>query len=140
MIKIQFLNSRAKIPTNKQGDAGYDLYYSGITEVVLKPHDRYGFETGIAMEIPNEYYGSIRDRSGKAYKDGLHVLAGVIDPSYRGEIKVVLLNTNNDREVIVKPGDKIAQLIFERYHVAHFEIGDLSDTERGEKGFGSSGN
>jgi dUTP pyrophosphatase len=96
-------------------------------------------KTGIAIEIPKGFVGLVWPRSGLAIKKGVSVLAGVIDSSYRGEIGVVLLNTNYD-DLIIKKGDKIAQLLIQPIETVNIEeVKELSDTERAENGFGSSG-
>ena len=92
------------------------------------------------MEIPEGYYGRIAPRSGLAHKNGIDVLAGVVDSSYRGEIRVILYNTDKEETLQVRSGDRIAQMIVERHYNFEFvEVEDLSVTERGEGGFGSTG-
>ena len=140
-IKIKKLSENAIIPKNNGGkEAGYDLY--STEDGWLRPLERALFKTDIAMEIPEGYYGRIADRSGNAYKLGLHTLAGVIDCTYRGNIGVVLYNTNGGGEensIKIKKGQAIAQMIFEKCHYVNFieEIA-LTETERGDKGYGSS--
>jgi dUTP pyrophosphatase len=96
--------------------------------------------TGVQLEIPEGYYGRIAPRSGLALKQGIDVLAGVIDSSYRGEIKVIIFNTDNQKVFKVNVGDRIAQLIIEKHYNFDFvEVEDLETTDRGEGGFGSSG-
>ena len=138
-MKIKLLDKNAKIPfrANKT-DAGADLF--SIENVKILPLERKAISTGIYVEIPEGYYGRIAPRSGLAYKNGIDVLAGVIDSSYRGEIKVILFNTDKDKFFEIKIGDRIAQLIIEDHFNFKFEIADeLSYTERGEGGFGSTG-
>jgi dUTP diphosphatase len=134
------LHPSAKIPTYSQvGDAGADIY--SVDWGVLAPKERMLISTGIALEIPLGYVGFIQPRSGLASKLGVTVLntPGTIDAGYRGEIKVNLINTN------VTPysfciGDRIAQIIFQKVEFARFgEVEDLSDSERGEEGHGSTG-
>ncbi|MEO2154285.1 MAG: dUTP diphosphatase [Nanoarchaeota archaeon] len=138
ILKVKKLNEDAKLPVKKRkGDAGFDLYSN--EEVILKPGERKLISTGIAIEIPKGYFGLIKDRSGLAAKNGLHCLAGVIDSNYRGEVKVVLINLGNE-EVKLEKYSRIAQLLI--IPVPEFEIeevDELSNTERNEKGFGSSG-
>ena len=94
--------------------------------------------TGIGLnKFPDGTYGRIAPRSGLAVKHGLDVLAGVVDPDYRGEIKVVLLNTDLRNPFVIKPGYRIAQLIVENYTVA--DVVEVSITDRGDTGFGSTG-
>lgn len=116
--------------------AGYDLF--SIENYTLKPFERYLFKTGITLEIPDGIYGRIAPRSGLAYKNGIDVLAGVVDSDYRGDIGVILINLSNE-DVKIEKGKAIAQIIFENYkdfNLIEDEI--LSDTERGESGYGSS--
>lgn len=136
-LKIKKLSENAVIPTrNNPTDAGLDLY--SVDECSLRPGERRLFKTNIAMEIPAGYYGRIADRSGNAYKKGLHVLAGVIDETYRGDVGVVLVNLGT-QSVPFFVGDKIAQIIIEKYYTPEIqEVTDLSETDRGEKGYGSS--
>jgi dUTP pyrophosphatase len=140
-IKIKKLSENGIIPTNNGGkEAGYDLY--SVTDGWLRPLERSLFQTDIAMEIPEGYYGRIADRSGNAYKLGLHCLAGVIDSSYRGNIGVILYNTNgggDENSIKITKGQKIAQIIFEKCHYVEFlEKNVLTESERGNKGYGSS--
>ncbi|MEM5820962.1 MAG: dUTP diphosphatase [Candidatus Aenigmatarchaeota archaeon] len=136
-LKVKKLVKEAKLPERKrEGDAGLDLYC--IEDVIIKPKEIKLVSTGIAIEIPKGYFGLIKDRSGLATK-GLHVLAGVIDENYRGEVKVVLVNLS-DEEIKIEKFSRIAQLIIIPYlKVDVKEVEELSDSERGEKGFGSSG-
>lgn len=138
-MKIKLNSEKSKIPfrANKT-DAGADL--CSIENLVIEPLQRKAVSTGIVLEIPEGYYGRIAPRSGLAYKNGIDVLAGVVDSSYRGEIKVILFNTDNKNSFEIKEGDRIAQLIIETHFNFEFEIvQDLSYTERGAGGFGSTG-
>lgn len=139
MIAIKLLNEFAKIPSRaNKTDAGADLF--SVEDVVIGPMQRKMISTGIALQIPENYYGRVAPRSGLAVKNGIDVLAGVVDSSYRGEIKVVLINTDKNEEFNVKKGDKIAQLIIESHHNFDFVITDsLEETNRGSGGFGSTG-
>jgi len=138
-IKIKKLTTTANIPTRgDSGAAGLDLYADD--DYVIFPGERKLISTGIAMAITPGFYGHICDRSGMAYKNGGHVLAGILDESYRGEIKVVLLNTDESRKIEIKRGDRIAQLIIKRYYAPKFiEMDSLDETDRGTGGFGSTG-
>lgn len=130
--EISFLPSKAS-----QHDAGYDLF--SVETHTLAPMERKLFKTGIALEIPSGFYGRIAPRSGMAFKNGIDVLAGVIDSSYRGEIGVILINLG-EQPKIVSLGDRIAQLIIEKYHEVKFiEVSELNESIRGAKGIGSSG-
>lgn len=134
------MSQEAKTPVQNQSvDAGFDLF--SVESDWLRPHERKLFKTDIVLEIPEGYYGRIAPRSGLALKQGLDVLAGVIDASYRGNIGVILYNTSSGDEsnsVKIEKGQKIAQIIFEKCFYPEFEEGDLSETERGENGYGSS--
>jgi len=138
-MNIKKLHIHAKIPTRANpNDAGADLY--SIESIVIPPLSRSVVKTGIALEIPVSYYGRVAPRSGLAAKHGIDVLAGVIDSSYRGEIGVVLLNTDSSNSFTINVGDRIAQLIIEsHYNPVFIEALDLLETNRGEGGFGSSG-
>ena len=128
----------AKEPSQANfSDAGYDLF--STEELNLKPFERSVVKTGIKLALPEGYYGRVAPRSGLAIKKGIDVLAGVIDSGYRGEIGVVLINLSSSDQTLNK-GDKIAQLIIEKcYEVCFSEVSSLSDSDRGEGGFGSSG-
>jgi len=131
-------NEMAQTPARKEGNAGYDLFYAGGNHEI-HPMQRALLDTGIAMELPAWAYGRIADRSGMALKQGLHVLGGVVDSSYRGSIGVILINLG-DTKVEIKKGDRIAQLIIEQAHEVKFvEVDQLTNTERGVTGYGASG-
>lgn len=135
-LKVKRLTKDAKLPQKRFDDAGYDLY--SVEDVEILPHCRVSIKTGIAMEIPEFHCGLIWPRSGLAVKNGVDNLAGVIDPSYRGELIVCLLNTSND-PISFKVGDKIAQIIIQKYESPKvIECTELSISERGENGFGSN--
>lgn len=138
-LKFKKLSNKAITPTrNNQGDAGIDLY--SIESYQLAPLERKLFHTDIAFEIPESYYGRIADRSGNALKKGLHALAGVVDAPYRGECGVLLVNLNSE-PVQISIGDRIAQIIIERYYdLGLEEVSELSNSNRGSKGYGASGN
>jgi len=137
-LKVKKLREDARLPVRKRkGDAGLDLY--SVENVILKPGEWKAVSTGIAIEIPQGYFGLVKDRSGLALKYALHCLAGVIDENYRGEVKVLLINLGN-REVKLEKHSRIAQLLIVPYLETEVEESEnLSDTERGEKGFGYSG-
>lgn len=135
-------------------DAGYDLFSTEY--ITIEPFQRRLISTGIKIEIPEGFYGRIAPRSGLACKKGIDVMAGVIDSGYRGEIKVLLINLNFEgynlkpnafeamfgsaNKIDIKPGDRIAQLIIEKcYKVDWKEMKTLENSERGQGGFGSSG-
>jgi dUTP pyrophosphatase len=140
MIKLNKLDPKARVPFRANPtDAGADLY--SIEDCMIQPMERKVISTGIRIKIPDGYYGRIAPRSGLAVKQGVDVLAGVVDSGYIGEIKVVLLNTDKSNTFFVKEGDKIAQLIIEDHFNFDFVevVEDLELTDRGDKGFGSSG-
>ena len=138
-IQIKKLSDQAKIPT--QGSkyaAGYDLY--AAEEVLVNTMGRKLVKTNISISIPEGYYGRIAPRSGLAYKNGIDVLAGVIDSDYRGDIGVILFNSDHNLDFPVNVGDRIAQIIIEKCHSVNWEtVENLETSVRSEKGFGSSG-
>ena len=136
-MKLKTLFPDVKAPSYAHpGDAGMDVY-SRETRT-LEQGEPYLFKLGFCMEIPPGYVALLRDKSGLGAR-GLTVLGGVIDHAYRGEYGVILLNTT-EREYLVKPGDKIAQLLILPVATADIEeVSELSDTKRGEGGFGSTG-
>jgi dUTP pyrophosphatase len=137
-IKIKLLSDLAKIPTQGTNfSAGYDLY--AAEDVVVLRFGRKLIKTNVSMAIPMNHYGRIAPRSGLAYKNGIDVLAGVIDSDYRGDIGVILYNTDNN-DFTVKVGDKIAQIIIESCSTANFvKTENLPATKRGEGGYGHTG-
>lgn len=122
------------------GDAGADLRSS--VDVELRPFQRALVPTGVAIALPAGYVGLVHPRSGLAVKRGVTVLnaPGTIDSGYRGEIKVPLINLDPEHTVVFHPGDRIAQLVIERYVQARFIPADrLPGSDRAERGFGSTG-
>ena len=141
VIKIK-MQKVADVPTPSyahKGDAGVDLY--STEDCVLKPMERKLIPTGLKLEIPLGYEGQVRPKSGLAINHGIsHANAvGTIDSSYRGEIKVPVINLSTETYRIEK-GKKIGQLIFAKVEEAVFEeTGQLSETTRSDNGFGSTG-
>ena len=140
---IKLLNDQAKIPTRGSScAAGYDLYAAITEPVTIYPGTNVPVGTGIAMEIPDGFFGAIFARSGLATKRGLRPAnaVGVVDSDYRGEVIVALHNDSNEAQQVL-PGERIAQMVFLPYRaMGNFEVvDDLSDTSRGEGGFGSTG-
>jgi dUTP pyrophosphatase len=139
VLKVKKLKPEAKLPTkNNLSDAAFDLYAS---EGINVPNSQVTkINTGIAVEIPKGYYGQIFDRSSMGAK-GLTVFGGVIDSGYRGEVIVCLHNTAKDFSWhTVSPGDKIAQMVILPVpEMQVVEVQELEESDRGEKGFGSSG-
>jgi len=138
-LGIKRLSDDSIIPTRGSGGAvGYDLYSN--TSCVIPASERGLVSTGIAIILPSGVYGRVAPRSGLAVKHGIQVGAGVIDPDYTGEVKVVLFN-HGDKDFEVEKGDRIAQLVLERCETPPIEeITVVEDTERGSSGFGSTGN
>ena len=141
-VNIKKLNDNAIIPTRgSEYAAGYDLYACINEPVVIYPHETVKIGTGIAIEIPDGYFGAIFARSGLATKKGLRPsnCVGVCDSDYRGEYIVALHNDANEL-MVVEPNERIAQLVVMPYLPVKFtEVDELSDTERGSGGFGSTG-
>lgn len=141
-IQIKKLSENAIIPsTGTEYSAGYDLSACIDQPIAIEAGKTVVIPTGIAIAIPNGYFGAIYARSGLATKRGLRPAncTGVIDADYRGEIKVALYNQSSE-EQIINPGERIAQLIIEGYFKAEFEeVENLNDTTRGAGGFGSTG-
>lgn len=138
-IPIVKLVSHAKLPAYAhKNDAGMDLF--AAQEVCLQPQERIVVSTGIAMQIPAGFVGLVWDKSGRALRDGLKTMAGVIDSSYRGEIQVVLLNISS-RSITIMVHEKIAQLLIQPVVSATLkEVTKFDDsTARGANGFGSTG-
>jgi len=139
-IKVKKLSKLAEIPAYQSEEAaGFDLH--SIDDVVIAPNERKLISTGLAFDIPAGYEIQIRPRSGLAYKHGITVLntPGTIDSDYRGEIKVLLINHSNE-DFEIKAKERIAQAVIKEVIQAEFEeVEELSETKRGEKGFGSTG-
>jgi dUTP pyrophosphatase len=141
ILKIRKIEHGAIIPTRAtEGSAGMDLH--AMMGKIMMPGERYLCPTGIALQIPDDHEGQIRPRSGRAVRDGLTVLnaPGTIDSDYRGEIKVVLINLGQS-SVSIKPGDRIAQLVIAKCKCLPYMEVEAFDapTDRGDGGFGSSG-
>lgn len=140
-LKIKKLDDSLPTPRYAhEGDAGLDLY--SAQDVKLEPGQRALVSTGIAVAIPEGYAGFVQPRSGLAAKQGVSIVntPGLIDSGYRGEVKVILLNTDLEDSVRISRGDRIAQLVIQAVPaVALEEVDDLDGSQRGEGGFGSSG-
>jgi dUTP pyrophosphatase len=137
-LGVKKLTYDAILPTRGSGGAvGYDLYSN--CDGVIEGGNRGLISTGIAVSLPPGVYGRVAPRSGLAMKNGIQVGAGVIDPDYTGELKVLLFN-HGSKDLEVKMGDRVAQLVLERCETPPVEeIGLLQETIRGEGGFGSTG-
>jgi len=137
-IKIKKLSSDAVLPSYAhEDDAGMDLF--SVEDVLIAKGQRVQISTGIAVEIPAGHVGLIWDKSGLSHKYGLKTLGGVIDASYRGEIKVGMINLG-DEDYKIEKGHKVAQMIIqEKIAMEIMEVSELVDGLRGESGFGSTG-
>ena len=139
-LKVTKLVPHATAPSRAtSGSAGYDLY--SAEGYVILPQHRVVVSTGIQVALPEGTYGRVAPRSGLAVKHGLDVGAGVIDPDYKGELKVVLFNHDPKQAFIIRPGYRIAQLILENYTLANVDVVTEipGESQRGDAGFGSSG-
>jgi dUTP pyrophosphatase len=140
-LRLVRLDARARLPTRAhEGDAGLDLH--ALVASVLAPGQRASIPTGIAVEIPSGHAGLVLPRSGLAARHGISVVnaPGLIDSGYRGEVRVLLLNTDPGEPFEVAAGARIAQLVVVRVELAvPTEVTTLEGSERGTGGFGSSG-
>jgi dUTP pyrophosphatase len=140
-LPVRRLDPRATLPTRAyDGDAGLDLY--ALEAVTLEPGERAAVPTGIAVEIPLGHAGLVLPRSGLAASHGIALVnaPGLIDSGYRGEVRVLLLNTDRTAAYDVQPGDRIAQLLLVRFEAPEVvEVQALAESERAAGGFGSSG-
>jgi dUTP pyrophosphatase len=139
-LLLKRLREAAVVPTRAyDGDAALDL--SSCERVELAPGARAVVGTGLAVAIPEGHAGFVQPRSGLAARHGIAVVnsPGLIDAGYRGELKVVLLNTDRDERFVVEPGMRIAQLVVVPVALPEpKEVAELPESERGERGFGSS--
>jgi dUTP pyrophosphatase len=139
-LPVQRLNTEAVLPVRAYpGDAGLDL--AACERVELAPGERAVVRTGLAVAIPEGHAGFVQPRSGLAARHGITVVntPGLVDAGYRGELKVVLLNTDRAERFVVEPGMRIAQLVIVPVVLPEpTEVNELPASERGEKGFGSS--
>ena len=135
------LTEGARLPTRaNDGDAGLDLYASESAS--LGPGERASVGTGIAIEVPPGHAGLVLPRSGLAARHGISLVnsPGLIDAGYRGEVRVLLLNTDRGEAFEIAPGDRIAQLLITPFaELEPAEVAELATSARGENGFGSSG-
>lgn len=140
-VHIKLLDPELPAPAYaKPGDAGADL--RSRIDFELEPGERALVPTGVAIALPEGYVGLVHPRSGLATKNGITIVnaPGTVDSGYRGELMVTLLNTDKTKSFHVQRGDRIAQLVIQKYEHATFTVVDeLEQTERGSNGFGSSG-
>lgn len=141
-VKIKRLNKLAKIPTRGTAEsAGYDLYAATDKDIQISPHSNVKIGTGIAMSIPNGFFGGIFARSGVATKRNMRPsnCVGIIDSDYTGEVIVSIHNDSTETKTI-QSGERIAQLVIVPYlNIIFDEVNELDETERGAGGFGSTG-
>lgn len=141
-INVKKTCKDAKLPTRgSEYAAGYDLYACILPSICVPSGSTVRIGTGIALEIPDGYFGGIYARSGLATKKGLRPAncVGIIDSDYRGEVVVSLHNDSNEEQIIT-PNERIAQLIIQPYENVEFnEVSELNETVRGNGGFGSTG-
>jgi dUTP pyrophosphatase len=142
-MKIKIINKSQHPSPNYEtiASAGMDLRANLSASITLKPLERAIVKTGLFIELPIGYEAQVRPRSGLAAKKGVTVLnsPGTVDADYRGEIGVILVNLSNE-DFIVENGERIAQLIIAQHERAEWiEVAELSETSRGEGGFGSTG-
>jgi dUTP pyrophosphatase len=137
-LKIAKLHPQAVLPQYAHDtDAGMDLFC--VETVSVAPQQRVQVSTGIAMEIPAGYVGLIWDKSGISHKHGIKTVGGVIDAGYRGEIKIGVINLS-DRPYTFEVGHKVAQMLIQKVEQPTIiEVNQLSESDRGDKGFGSTG-
>lgn len=137
-LKVKKLHPEAQLPSkSREADEGYDLY--SLEDIDLAPGETAKVKTGIALGLPKDYWAKIEGRSGLA-SQGITVFGGVIDNEYVGEIIVCLHNSNHWAGKRIGKGNKIAQFVLHKHrHLSIIEVTELDTTNRGEAGFGSSG-
>lgn len=140
---LKILNrSKNPLPSYQtEGAAGMDLHVNLSEDITIQPLERVLVPTGLFLEIPVGYEGQVRPRSGMSIKHGITLInaVGTIDCDYRGELKIPLVNISNEPYTL-KDGERVAQLVIAKYErVNCVEVSELSDTDRGEGGFGSTG-
>ena len=139
-MQVKLQHPKAQLPQRSTpGAAGYDL--CSCEDVVVRAGRRAVISTGLSVKLPPGVYGRVAPRSGLAVKNGIQVGAGVIDPDYQGEIKVVLFNHDNTNAFVVKAGYRVAQLILEKFETSEVkEVSSFDEvTKRSTSGFGSTG-
>ena len=140
-LPVRRLHPEARLPERAYpGDAAFDLH--AVADVVIAPQERAVVPTGIALAVPPGLAALTLPRSGLAAHHGITIVnaPGLIDSGYRGEVRVILLNTDREQSFTIHAGDRIAQLLLvELPAISPVEAAELDDTERGRRGFGSSG-
>ena len=141
IVQIQRLDKGLPLPEYaRPGDAGMDVF--STIDCTIAPGERAVIPTGIAIALPEGYVCLVHPRSGLAAKNGISIVnsPGTIDSGYRGEIKIILINTDKEQTFEIKRGDRIAQLVFQKFESARFyEVETLPESQRGAGGFGSTG-
>lgn len=141
VVPIMRLDPSVELPSYAYaGDAGLDLRSS--EDVTLAPFERRLISTGLAVAIPEGYAGFVQPRSGLALKQGLSMAntPGLIDSRYRGELKICAINLDPKEDIVIRRGDRIAQLVIQKVPIVELvEVDELDETDRGAGGFGSSG-
>lgn len=143
MVQIKVVNKgNQPLPKYQTSQsAGMDLRANIDAPVLIKPLDRKLIPTGLHIALPEGYEAQIRPRSGLVIKNGITIIntPGTIDPDYTGDVGVILVNISNE-DFVVQPGDRIAQMVINKFEQAEFEVVEkLDETERGEGGFGHTG-
>lgn len=140
MLRVKKLYPDAKLPVRASGNAaGYDVFARLSEPAVIYPLSRLVIPTGIAIEMPKDYFAYMASRSGLAVKHGLSLLASIVDNDYRGEIHVIVSN-NSRKPFVIENGHRIAQIVLIKHATLEVEeVSQLSHTIRGEKRFGSTG-
>ena len=142
MVEIKIVTTNAKVPSYEtHGAAGMDIRADIAEPICLKPGQRALIDTGLFVEIPKGYEAQIRARSGLAIKHGITLINGIgtIDSDFRGQVKVPLVNLGQE-DFTINNGDRIAQMVIAKYSVCQWKVVEqLSDSERGEGGFGHTG-
>jgi dUTP pyrophosphatase len=140
-IPIKLLDEQMPVPRyQRQGDAGFDLH--SRIDFTIEPGERAVIPTGLALAIPQGFAGLVLPRSGLAARHGVALVnsPGLIDSGYRGEVAVIMINTDKREAFCIKRGDRIAQMVIQQVEEAQFVCVDtLDETERGSGGFGSTG-
>lgn len=143
MVQIKVVNKgNQPLPKYQTSQsAGMDLRANIDAPILIKPLDRKLIPTGLHIALPEGYEAQIRPRSGLVIKNGITIIntPGTIDPDYTGDVGVILVNISNE-DFVVQPGDRIAQMVINKFEQAEFEVVEkLDETERGEGGFGHTG-
>ena len=137
------LSGYGRLPVYKtEKSAGCDIYAANAHEIILHPWERKLIPTGIRIEMPEDSFAQMSPRSGLSLKEGIVAITGIIDSDYRGEVGVILSNQSN-RAFAINRGDRVAQMVFigngGLFQADFNNVENLSDTDRGESGFGSTG-